>query len=290
MIDIHLQHETSVSTNSYSTCESKGEQKQRTYGNSTFYQNIYNDVEDAATPTKDMMNEDVPESMAPLDRIERLNDPKVLTKMENFRNANIERGSLSLCCCCHSQKESDVAKYFSEDTDCFTSGYKVYVNHPPAPDVLIKSEEPTVVTTKYVCNYTPTEIQEERKISKFHHFLERRQNKKYGHDTRLKVETSQPEDSDQNDDFEQKRHKKPSRKKDILRRFKKRVPEKNSFLKPPISTSSNQERHGAEASEVSNLTVLSMDNVEIIETEYPEITNFPVGSEVSSFLSNPYRS
>ena len=113
--------------------------------------------------------------------------------------------------------------------------------------------------------------------------LQRAHIKKYGNDNKIRSEFYQEDESDLTDDNENQRHNKKSR--NPLRRLKKRSPEKSIFLKPPSAEYGNKVRLGAEPSDASNLTALSISTVDIIETEYPEPTYVPEFTHEVSFVS-----
>ena len=282
VLDFRSHHETSVPTNNSITYKAEKEH-QNTLGNSTFYRSIYEEKDDHSDLVDPMKREEV-QIMSPLDKVEALSNTMVSAENDGFRNPK-EGTGLILCCFCRSENERIVPEPCVEDDRQYSMPDPNVYCDIAAKSIVTASNTATVVATQYVGNFTQTENQEEKKKSKLQHLLQRRHNTKFGSDKQSKSESYHADESDLTDDTENQRHPKKSR--NILRRLKKREPEKSSFLKPPSAEYRNKTRLGAEPSDVSNLTVLSIDAVEIIETEYPEVPDVPKLPNEVSFVPFP---
>lgn len=285
VIDFHSHHETSVPTNNSVIYKSEKEH-QNILGNSTFYRSIYK--EDDHSYLVDSMKREEVRMVNPLSKVDAMSGKMVWVSGENDGLCNQKEGTgLILCCCCRRSEDERIVPEPSAEHDrqYSMSDPKVYCDIA-AQSIVTASNTATVVATQYVENYTRIEQQEEKKKSKLQNLLQRTHVNKYGYDKQLKYESYHADESDLTDDTENQRHAKKSR--NILRRLKKRETEKSSFLKPPLAEYGNRQRLGAEPSDASNLTALSIDTVEIIETEYPEVANVPRLSYEVSFVSLPF--
>ena len=281
-IDFLSHHETSVTVNNSITYKAeKGHQN--TLGNSTFYRSII-EKEDGHSDLVDTMKLVEVRIMTPSAKVKVVSDTMASAENGGFRNQK-DSTRLILCCCCRSENERIVLEPCVEgDKQYSMSDPRVYCDIA-AQSIVTAPDTATVVATQYVQNYTQIEYQEEKKKTKLQHLIHRTQIKKHGHEKQLKPESYHADESDLTDDPENQRHPKKSRS--LLKRLKKREPEKSSFLKPPSAEYGNKQRLGAEPSDVSNLTVLSIDTVEIIETEYPEVPSVPKRSNEVSFVPLP---
>ena len=278
-------HETSYTSNTQYTREFK-EQYQKSCGNSTFYRGI-STKEGEVNIKNDQMNKNEFEIVVPPTQLESLNDTITLSENDGVRK-QVESTGLRLCCCCR-QREILGPESGIEDRQ-YSFADRQECNDNTVKGMITASNAVTVIATQYVGNYTQVENQSEKKRSKLHQFLERTQNKKPDNSGRSRYGKQNIVDSGTAENLGDKHHNKKSRKTDILRRFKKRETDKSSFLRPPSVEYGTKQQLGAEASDISNITALSMDSVQYIETEYPEypeLTNFSDDGEVSLTLLIP---
>ena len=113
------------------------------------------------------------------------------------------------------------------------------------------------------------------------------QNTKHGRDKKIRYDPAKADNFSHTGEMDHNQRNKKS--KNILRRLAKREPENTSLLKPPTAKYGNKQRDSmksTEPSDASNLTALSMDTVEIIETEYPIYTELPDSSNDGEVREN----
>ena len=262
-----------ISLNNETLIKSTDRNKHRinTFGNSTFYQNIFLEDSDAYR-REDQMTKDSIHAKAPLAKIESFSDTMVQT--EKFEiGKEVKGSSIHLCCMC--RHEDEISEH---DFDSLEANPKVHCDNP-AEAILKASNTASVIATQFVCHDTQIEILEQKKRSKLQNFFDKTQSRKHGNDKKVKSGTSTPNDSDNPEEFENFHRKKKS--KNLLSRLKRRELDNSSLLKPPTEKYGTKKLLGSEPSDASNLTALSMDTVEIIETEYPLFTEVPDSSNNS---------
>ena len=277
--NIRSNHETLIPINDSIKCtKSNNKQQSNTFGKSKFYRSSSNERNEDYPSNKNLMKTENVQIKAPLATIESLSDTMVLTKKDELGD-RMKGSGLHLCCICRSEDES-----LAQDPRNSNSEQQVYCDSP-ADAIVSASNTASVITTQYVCHDTQMENQEEKKRSTLKNLFEKAQNKKHGRDKKINSDTSKADEFRNMKDGDNNQRNKKS--KNILRRLAKREPENTSLLKPPTAKYGNKQHLVPEPSDVSNLTALSMDNVEIIETEYPIYTEFPDSSndgEVSEKL------
>ena len=263
---INSDHHKIIQTENEFTTKSEYDKKQEsnTFGNSIFYRSI-SKTESDTYPIKERMKNENIAAKAPLATVESLCDTMVLTESVEI-DEQVKGSRIHLCCICRSEDES-----LDQELNRLSLDSKGYCD-TPAEAILKASNTASFIATQYVCNDTQIENQEEKKKSRLHNIFDKGQSKRRGSEKKSKSGTTTPIDSDHQEEFEYHKVKKT---RNILRRFKKRESENSSLLKPPTAKYGHKQRLGSEPSDASKLTALSMDNVEIIETEYPLCTEVP---------------
>ena len=234
--------------------------QQTNYGNSTFYKPSCNTGDDVGSISR---NAKVGEAniMSPLNVIDN-----PINNDERNLNENI---SVSLCCCCRRQVNYVATDSFIEDKQCST--FEIQESHLyHTENVHTVPGAANEVPTYHENRYTHKENQESKKRSKLQELLDLKIYRKYGHEKKLKSNIKQEDTPDQTGDKESQKAFKKSKRKDIFQRLRKlRDSEGVSW---DNHSSNNQwdskQRKRTELSDASVATVLSLDHVEIIETEY----------------------
>ena len=259
MNSIGVYHAKSDSTQNNNSFEFQSAQ-QTNYGNSTFYKPICKTEEGVGSISRKTKIEEV-NSMSPLDVIE-----PPINNDETHLNENT---SLSLCCGCRRQINHVATDSFIEDKQCST--FEI----PESRHSYLTENIPTVpgaaneVPTYHENRYTHKDHQETKKRSKLQELLDLKIYRKYGHEKKLKSNIKQEDPPDQTCDKENQKASKKSKRKDIFQRLRKlRDPENITFSHPSNNEWDSKQRKRTELSDASVATVLSLDRVEIIETEY----------------------
>ena len=280
--NISSNHETLIPVNdSITTTKSNNKQQSNTFGKSTFYRGISNDSkEDYPNNKNNPMKTENIQIKAPLATKESLSDTIVLTEKYEVGD-QMKASGLQLCCICRSEDES-----LAENLSHSNPEPQLYCDSPTEA-ILSASNTASVIATQYVCQDTQMENQEEKKRSRLQNFFEKAQNKKHGRDKKIRYDPEKVDNFSHTEETDPNQRNKKS--KNILRRLAKREPENTSLLKPPKAKYGNKQRDSmksTEPSDASNLTALSMDTVEIIETEYPIYTELPDSSNDGEVREN----
>lgn len=211
------QHETSISTNEFDTCDLK--QVQNNCGNCRFCTTTQikigtNDRNNANK--KGQMKDHRVQFMAPMAQLESLTD--TIIQSENNEDVAIaETRGLNLCCCSRRTSEPFITN--------FTDGNKqlLFAETPKSNDktmqgIVTASTTATAIATQYVGDNVHKDPTETKK-SRIHRFLERT-TKKHDKSRTLGPELGNDVDSETSNDLEENKSVKTSRRKDILRLLK----------------------------------------------------------------------
>ena len=213
--------------------------------------------------------------MAPLAQLESLTDT-IIQSENNEVVAIAETGGLNLCCCSRRTSEPLIINFTDENKQLHFAETP-QCNDKTMQGFVTASATATSIATQYVGDNVqkdPTEM----KKSRIHRFLERT-TKKHDKSRTLGPELDYDVDSEASKVLEENKSVKTSRRKDVLRRLKKQEKDESSFSEAPTTEDtkrildSRRQTLTVEPSDTSNVTGLSMDCVQIIETEYPEYTN-----------------
>ena len=259
MNSIGAYHANSVSTQNNNNFEFQPAQ-QTHYGNSTFYKPICKTEDDVGSISRKSKIEEA-NSMSPLNLIE--------TPINNDeRNLN-EKSSLSLCCCCRRQANHVTTDPCIEDKQCSTFEIPEIRHSYPTEHIHTVPGAANEVPTYHENKYTHKENEASKKRSKLQELLDLKIYRKYGHEKKLKSNIKQEDPPDQTGDKENQKAPKKSKRKDIFQKLRKlRDPEGVTCSHPSTNPWDGKQRKRTELSDASVATVLSLDHVEIIETEY----------------------
>ena len=259
MNSIGVYHAKSDSTQNNNRFEFPSAQ-QTSYGNSTFYKPICK-IEDNVGSTSRKTKIDEANSMSPLDVIEH-----PMNNDERYLNENT---SLSLCCCCRRQVNHVATDSCIEDKQCATFEIPEIRHSYFTENIHTVPGAANEAPTYHENRYTHKENQEPKKRSKLQELLDLKIYRKYGHEKKLKSNIKQEDPPDQTGDRENQKTSKKSKRKDIFQRLRKlRDPESITFSHQSTNPWDSKQRKRTELSDASVATVLSLDRVEIIETEY----------------------
>ena len=234
--------------------------QQTSYGNSTFYKPSFK-TEDKVGITSRKTKIDEANSMSPLDVIE-----PPMNNDERYLNENT---TLSLCCCCRRQVNHVATDSCIEDKQCATFEIPEIRHSYLTENIHTVPGAANEVPTYHENRYTHKENQEPKKRSKLQELLDLKIYRKYGHEKKLKSNRKQEDTPDQTGDKENQKAPKKSKRKDIFQKLRKlRDPEGVTCSHPSTNPWDGKQRKRTELSDASVATVLSLDHVEIIETEY----------------------
>ena len=234
--------------------------QQTNYGNSTFYKPSCKTEDDIASISGKTKIEEA-NSMSPLNVIE-------IPINKNERNLN-ESTSLSLCFCCRRQVNHVATDSCIEDQQCSTFEIPEIRHSYPIEYIHTVPGAANEVPTYHENRYTQRENQESKKRSKLQELLDLKIYRKYGSEKKIKSNIKKEDTPDQTGDKENHKASKKSKRKDIFQRLRKlRDPEGVTSSHPSTNQWDGKQRKRTELSDASVATVLSLDHVEIIETEY----------------------
>ena len=278
---VRSQHETSLSTKKFNTRESK--QVQTNSGNCTCCTTVPTTTSickhDADSASKEIqMTDNRFPAMAPLAQRESLTDTSTVRSEDNEVVAiSTEVGGSNLCWCCRLPSQPGTTS-LTDDNRQFPFPEKPQYHEKTVQSLVTAANTATAIATHYVGDSVqkhPTEMKKSR-INRFLDLTAKKNDKTEN----LEIEVEPGITSDSSGYLEGQNPIKSSKRRDIFRRLRGQDKDESSFLKAPSVQDGRQQDPNIETSNVSNATALSLDCVQIIETEY---SNFQMSNIYSSY-------